>query len=279
MCILFIYIGSNDEGGDYSLIIASNRDEYYDRPTQNMVQWAEDPHVIGGRDLKPGSGGGTWLAISPTQRKIGVLLNLPGNEINNAQSRGKIVADYVKCETPTQEYIQSMKNYIKECNGFVLVTAELCNSNSDKLNPKVSTYSNITDKLIVHKESYLGFGNCLPENPLKKVSYGKNQLEDICSRLNKIDQKKELIDELLMLLKTGDRHLPDSQLEERSPTGYKHLSSVFVSIAEIRYGTRTHTLVLVTKTGHVDIIEVTLESPVDTANPQWLTTEHQFDLF
>lgn len=48
MCILFLYNGANDVNSDYSLILASNRDEYYDRPTQNMAPWSEDPCVIGG---------------------------------------------------------------------------------------------------------------------------------------------------------------------------------------------------------------------------------------
>lgn len=48
MCILFLYVGSKDDSGDYSLILASNRDEYYDRPASNMVSWEEDPSVYGG---------------------------------------------------------------------------------------------------------------------------------------------------------------------------------------------------------------------------------------
>ncbi|CAG9791559.1 unnamed protein product [Diatraea saccharalis] len=280
MCILFIYVGLNDDEGDYSLVIASNRDEYYDRPAQEITQWVEDPEVFGGRDLQPGSGGGTWLAISPSRRKIGILLNLPSDQKDNksAQSRGKIVADYVKSKTVTRDYIDAMKSYIMQCNGFVFVTAEFGDQTSVKQYAKITTYSNTSDKLAIHTQKYLGFGNCLPENPLCKVENGKSKLHDICSRLNKIDQKKELVEELLSLLRSEERHLPDFQLEKRSPVGYKYLSSIFVSMPEIRYGTRTHTLILVTKTGHIDIIEVNLESPVDTVNPKWITREHQFDL-
>lgn len=49
MCILFIYDGSGDAQSDYSLILISNRDEYYDRPTQNMTIWSEDPVIVGGK--------------------------------------------------------------------------------------------------------------------------------------------------------------------------------------------------------------------------------------
>lgn len=48
MCILFIYTSTKDTDGDYSLILASNRDEYYDRPALPMAPWEEDPDVFGG---------------------------------------------------------------------------------------------------------------------------------------------------------------------------------------------------------------------------------------
>lgn len=43
-----MYNGTNDPKSDYSLVLVSNRDEYYDRHTQNMAPWNEDPNVLGG---------------------------------------------------------------------------------------------------------------------------------------------------------------------------------------------------------------------------------------
>lgn len=48
MCILFMYMGSKDVESDYSLIIISNRDEYYDRPSKVMAPWTEDHNIVGG---------------------------------------------------------------------------------------------------------------------------------------------------------------------------------------------------------------------------------------
>lgn len=48
MCILFLYNGAYDEESDYSLILLSNRDEFYDRSSQNMAPWPEDPNVVAG---------------------------------------------------------------------------------------------------------------------------------------------------------------------------------------------------------------------------------------
>lgn len=40
-----------------------------------------------GRDLQADCDGGTWLAISPSRRKLGVLLNLPRTPRPNAKSK------------------------------------------------------------------------------------------------------------------------------------------------------------------------------------------------
>lgn len=49
MCILFIYNTENlSNESDYKFILASNRDEYYDRPAANAHLWTEDSSVLGG---------------------------------------------------------------------------------------------------------------------------------------------------------------------------------------------------------------------------------------
>ncbi|XP_064074392.1 transport and Golgi organization protein 2 isoform X2 [Vanessa tameamea] len=71
-------------------------------------------------------------------------------------------------------------------------------------------------------------------------------------------------------------NLPDLQLEERRPNIYEELSSIFVNIPKARYGTRAHTIVLVTKSGQVDLVELSLKSPINIENPEWERNEFQF---
>jgi uncharacterized protein with NRDE domain len=37
---------------DYPLILAANRDEFYNRPTAPLDWWTDHPDVLAGRDLK-----------------------------------------------------------------------------------------------------------------------------------------------------------------------------------------------------------------------------------
>jgi hypothetical protein len=73
--------------------------------------------------------------------------------------------------------------------------------------PKIWSYSNASGNLTIHGDKYLGFGNCLPNEPLKKVEAGKISLEEICKQNNKIELKDQLIEQLLMLLKSEERYI------------------------------------------------------------------------
>ncbi len=62
MCLILL---AYDVHPEYRLILAANRDEFYDRPTLPMAFWEDHPDILAGRDLK---GGGTWLGITRSGR-------------------------------------------------------------------------------------------------------------------------------------------------------------------------------------------------------------------
>jgi uncharacterized protein with NRDE domain len=57
MCLVLIALDSHP---DYRLIVAANRDEFYERPTAPAESWADAPWVLAGCDLQAG---GTWLGV------------------------------------------------------------------------------------------------------------------------------------------------------------------------------------------------------------------------
>jgi uncharacterized protein with NRDE domain len=76
-------------GTDYPLVVAANRDERLDRPSDTIVVLQEaGPRVLGGRDLLAG---GTWLAVN----EDGVVAGLtnrpsPGGRDPAKRSRGEL---------------------------------------------------------------------------------------------------------------------------------------------------------------------------------------------
>jgi hypothetical protein len=58
MCIVFIGVNVHPR---YKLVIAANRDEFIDRPTDVADYWKDHPHILAGRDVERG---GTWLGIN-----------------------------------------------------------------------------------------------------------------------------------------------------------------------------------------------------------------------
>ncbi|XP_028040032.1 transport and Golgi organization protein 2 isoform X2 [Bombyx mandarina] len=235
MCILFVYNGSYDADSDYSLIVATNRDEFYDRPSAELAPWKDNPNIIGGR--------------------------------------GKIVAEFVKSKNEAASYVQEMKSYFEECNNFIFVAMDFGNTT-----PVINSFTNVTNSITTHTDPCLGFGNSLPDMPLKKVEAGLTKMHDICKGLNKISMKSKLLEELTALLKCNERHLPDAQLQERRPNLYEELSSIFVCVPEERYGTRAQTILLLTKTGHLEVHEISMKSPIDKIEPKWEKHKYQFDL-
>ncbi|HEU0079343.1 MAG TPA: NRDE family protein, partial [Longimicrobiaceae bacterium] len=58
MCLILL---AHDAHPRYRLVVAANRDEFYERPTAPAAWWPDAPGVLAGRDLR---GGGTWLGIT-----------------------------------------------------------------------------------------------------------------------------------------------------------------------------------------------------------------------
>ena len=90
MCLLVFAFKAHPA---YKLILAANRDEFYERPTAPAKFWDDNPSLLAGQDLKAG---GTWLGIT-RHGKIAAITNyrdLPSIK-ENAPSRGKIVSQYL----------------------------------------------------------------------------------------------------------------------------------------------------------------------------------------
>ena len=87
MCLIVLAYKVHPE---YPLILAANRDEFLERPTEKAHFWSDAPHILAGRDLRAG---GTWLGITRSGR-FAALTNhrdLRRPAVVNGPSRGQLV--------------------------------------------------------------------------------------------------------------------------------------------------------------------------------------------
>lgn len=89
MCILLV---AYQQHPDYDLVVAANRDEFYDRPSAPAAYWSEHPTLLAGRDLQAG---GTWLGVN-ARGHFSAVTNLRGTFAPaSGYSRGHLVRDYL----------------------------------------------------------------------------------------------------------------------------------------------------------------------------------------
>ncbi len=94
MCTLAIYFRATD---DCPVVIAANRDEFLERPASDPTTLLDNPHVVGGKDLRAG---GTWLGISENGIVAGLLNRRAENGANpDARSRGLLCLDALRRRT------------------------------------------------------------------------------------------------------------------------------------------------------------------------------------
>ncbi|KAL4223791.1 Transport and Golgi organization protein 2 [Mactra antiquata] len=283
MCLLFLYVNDDPDENGYRLVLANNRDELWDRPT-DPVNYRDDNKWVGGADLEPGREGGTWLGMS-TNGKVAILLNILSSQRLDAKGRGSLVRDFLTQDISAEEYTKKIAESASQYNPFHLLTFDL----RDKCHVHSVTFC---EKTTTRKSTsgYHGSDNGRDlERPWKKREEGQKKFSNIVKNYGTIDQKDQLVENIINLLNDKSCHLPDETLKEQIiKTGrtdpsiiadsIKARSSVFVYIPTIRYGTRTNTVILVDKGGNCEYVERTLQTPVDSENFQWETKKLQFKL-
>lgn len=234
MCLIFVALNQHPA---YKLIVAANRDEFYNRRTAGAHYWEDFPHVLGGRDLEAG---GTWLGMT-TAGKLSMLTNFrdPANINPAAPSRGHLVSEYLENEVGAEDYLRLTEPKAGEYNGFNLLMGTV-----DHL-WYLSNYGKGVEQLT---DGIHGLSNSLLNIPWPKVSYGKEKLKSV---LNQSSISMQALFELLYDDKVAaDNLLPDTGIgldRERA------LSSMFIKSPG--YGSRCSTVIMVDHHGHVQFGE------------------------
>jgi len=254
MCLLFI---AHESHPLYKLIVAANRDEYYERPTEKAAFWDESPGVLAGRDLRAG---GTWLGIT-RKGKIAAITNYrdPKSINTSAPSRGRLVSDFLSKGKNPLEYLNNISTNANQYNGFNLIVGE---------KDEIYWYSNRGEGVEMLSPGMYGLSNHLLNTPWPKVNKIKSAFQRLLSQGSEIDP--EMIFEILFDKSTpNDNSLPDTGV---GLEWERILSPVF--IASATYGTRSSTIILIDSKNHVRFIEKTFDSDIYNGK----SVKYEFDI-
>ena len=232
----------------YRLILAANRDEFYDRPTLPLAAWQDAPDIYGGRDMR---GNGTWLGISRCGR-IAALTNYrdPKAQKPEAPSRGLLVSRFLEGSESPHNYLQELQKTGHHYNGFNLLVGDLT---------ELCYYSNRDEETRILGPGIYGLSNHLLNTNWPKIIKGKEHLLKILSRQDRWESE-ELFSLLSDRVIPPDDQLPDTGVELQWE---RILSPLFITSSI--YGTRSSTVVLIRNSGDVIFEERTFEpnSPAD----------------
>jgi uncharacterized protein with NRDE domain len=224
----------------YRLVVAANRDEFHERPTEPMALWPPPDDLIAGRDLRAG---GTWLGVDRS-RRFGIVTNFrelqrpaPG-----APSRGNLIPGYLRNPAPVTEYIHNLEAVAEQYSGFNLLLTD-----QDSLWYVSNRAPRFAQSL---PPGIYGLSNELLDTPWPKLQRVRQRFDAL------INQADTLPEEALFAILADptqagvDDSLPDTGL---SREWEQLLSSPFISNGE--YGTRCSTLVRIDETGALTLNE------------------------
>ena len=119
MCTLTLAWRVFDE---YPVVVAANRDEATDRPSEPPGVYRDEPLVIAPRD---GEAGGTWIGYNEHGVFAGITNRWNDADLAGERSRGLLVADALACET-AREAIEVVERTTTEYEyaGFNLAVAD-----------------------------------------------------------------------------------------------------------------------------------------------------------
>jgi len=240
MCLILFSYKSHPV---YPLILAANRDEFYERPTAQVSFREENPYILAGKDLKEG---GTWLGITKTGRMAAITnFRDPKNLKGGAPSRGGLVNEFLCGSENPGEYIHSIRQISDRYNGFNLILGNRSGlfyfSNEGELSREISPGTH-------------GLSNDLLDTHWPKVERGKRLLDSLISKTEN-PPPDEIFHILADTSRPEDRHLPDTGI---GLEWERLLSPIFIQ-SEI-YGTRSSTIIFVDRENNVTFIERTFIS-------------------
>ena len=235
MCLIVFAYNAHP---NYRLIVAGNRDEFYERPTATLSFWPEHPSLLAGKDLVVG---GTWMGIT-TGGRFAAVTNYRSPKLlkKDARSRGPLVSDFLKSSLAPKEYLRNIAHSADQYNPFNLLVGD---------NASLMYLSSVKRQIVTLKKGIFGLSNHLLDTTWPKVERGKAGLKTILSKPEST-WKSSIFELLSDQTRPPENRLPDTGVGVELE---KILSPLFIESPT--YGTRSSTILLQRHDGEAFVAE------------------------
>ena len=232
MCLVALALHKNRR---FPLVVAANRDEYFQRPTARLAWWTPQdggPAILSGRDLESG---GTWLGLT-AQGRFGLLTNLRDARRSNfegAPSRGHIVPHWLSARDPIDKFW--MRTAVSGYNGFNLIAADFRSGDCFWV-----TNGGAYPKRL--ERGIYGLSNAALDTPWPKVIALKEQMREAVEVATSVDTLSAHLFQALADRRTApDDRLPKTGVPKERE---RQLSAAFIRTPDNSYGTRCSTVII-----------------------------------
>lgn len=219
------------------LVLAANRDEFFERPSRAAGWWEDHPDVYAGRDLLAG---GTWLGVNRAGR-FAALTNIRkgGERRSDVRSRGELVAGFLQSELSAEDYLIRVRERASDYSGFNLLLGD---------HEQSFWFSNEGDtEMRELAPGIYGLSNGSLDTPWPKVVRAKAQFSSLLCQGAPDDAYFEMLTDTTRAV---DSRLPDTGVTLE----WERLLSP-ICIESPDYGTRASTLLRVHQGGDARLVE------------------------
>lgn len=240
MCLI---IFSHQLDRRYPLVLAANRDEFFNRATDQANFWVGSEStqtILAGKDL---TAGGTWLGVTKTGRFAAVTnIRDPSQLEQKPRSRGELTLNFLAGHQSPHEYCDSLSERFDEFAGYNLLVGD-----------KQTMYyvNNLEQKLWQLDAGLYGLSNGLLNSSWPKVNQGRSELQHLLEA-----EQPLTTDSLIAMMnnrtRASDEELPDTGLPVELES---KLSAAFIQNPQRRYGTRCSTAIIIESTGNTRFTE------------------------
>ena len=233
----------------FPLVVAANRDEFFQRPSLPAGPWPDLPRLWGGRDLEAG---GTWLAVRDDGRFAAVTNVREPGVPQGALSRGALPRDFLQGDQTPEAFVTALAG--QDHSGYNLLLAD---------RETLWWASNRADAPRRLEPGLYGLSNRLLDTPWPKLVKAKARLAESLKALPDVEPCFQLL--------ADPAPAPDAELPETGvPLAWERLlSSVFIHSPT--YGTRASTVLTRDRDGRFQVEERSFgaEGPLGRSLAAW----------